>query len=56
MYKCSKCKEKFVFPRVIKPDAGFSNPTGIIHRHVIDSVKMCPECGSTHIEVERKCG
>lgn len=53
-YKCKKCKETFVFPRIIKPDAGFSNPTDIIHRHNIESVKMCPECGCT--KIERRCG
>lgn len=49
IYKCGKCTVTFDFPRIVKPDAGFSNPTDIVHRHKIEPVKMCPECGCTNI-------
>lgn len=50
-FKCERCENYFLFPRIVKPDAGFSNPTDVIHRHKIQAVQMCPECGSTNIKI-----
>ncbi len=47
MWECKKCRERFLWPEIKKPDAGMT--TGILGLEEMKPMKFCPECLSTQI-------
>ncbi|MBQ6815562.1 MAG: hypothetical protein IJP13_08505 [Lachnospiraceae bacterium] len=50
MYICRDCNSEFEQPNETNIDTGVHYDTGIIGKHKVPTIKLCPICRSTNYE------